>query len=284
MFVERMRITELARFVRGKKGTGTICQNGSTNLRSVPGADAQNGACPLFPCARALFARAGVRAWVARRLALAADAETGGEQAARMKWWVDARFGLFLHWGPVSLKGTEIGWSRGRQVPVQVYDNLYRRFNPIKFDAKEYVSLAKQAGMKYLTLVAKHHDGFSMYATRLSDYNIMSTPFHRDVARELARRVPRAGHPLLHLLFDHRLAPSRLSAARGGRQPAGQRRRLRPLFRVHEGAAPRNRRELPPGRDVVRRRMGQRTGRSSEGARSMPCCASWTRRSSSTTG
>ena len=123
----------------------------------------------------------------------AADAETGGEQAARMKWWVDARFGLFLHWGPVSLEGTEIGWSRGRQVPVQVYDNLYRRFNPIKFDAKEYVSLAKQSGMKYLTLVAKHHDGFSMYATRLSDYNIMRTPFHRDVARELARECRAQG-------------------------------------------------------------------------------------------
>ena len=53
-----------------------------------------------------------------------------------MKWWIDARFGMFIHWGPVSLKGTEIGWSRGREVPIAVYDNLYKEFNPVKFDAR----------------------------------------------------------------------------------------------------------------------------------------------------
>jgi alpha-L-fucosidase len=110
-----------------------------------------------------------------------------------MQWWVDARFGMFIHWGPVSLKGTEIGWSRGREVPVAVYDNLYKEFNPVKFDAKQYVSIAKDAGMKYITLVTKHHDGFSMFATKLSDYNIMNTPFKRDVTRELADECQRQG-------------------------------------------------------------------------------------------
>jgi alpha-L-fucosidase len=120
-------------------------------------------------------------------------AETPAQRAERMRWWVEARLGMFIHWGPVSLKGTEIGWSRGREVPVEVYDRLYQQFNPVKFDAREYVALARDAGMKYLTLVAKHHDGFSMYATRLSPYNILHTPFARDVAGELAGECRRQG-------------------------------------------------------------------------------------------
>ena len=73
-------------------------------------------------------------------------AETPAQKAERMKWWVEARFGMFIHWGPVSLKGTEIGWSRGREVPIPVYDNLYKEFNPVKFDAREFVALAKKQG------------------------------------------------------------------------------------------------------------------------------------------
>ena len=122
-----------------------------------------------------------------------APAETLAQKAERMKWWVEARFGMFIHWGPVSLKGTEIGWSRGREVPIPVYDNLYKEFNPVRFNAREYVALAKEAGVKYLTLTTKHHDGFSMFATKLSDYNIMHTPFRRDVTRELADECQRQG-------------------------------------------------------------------------------------------
>lgn len=124
---------------------------------------------------------------------LPAATETPAQKAARMKWWVDARFGMFIHWGPVSLKGTEIGWSRGRGVPVPIYDSLYKEFNPVRFDARQYVTIAKEAGMKYITLVSKHHDGFAMYATRLSDYNIMNTPFKRDIAKELADECERQG-------------------------------------------------------------------------------------------
>ena len=116
----------------------------------------------------------------------AAPAETPAQKAQRMQWWTEARFGMFIHWGPVSLKGTEIGWSRGREVPIPVYDNLYKEFNPTKFDARKFVALAKETGIKYITLTAKHHDGFSMFATKLSDYNVMHTPFKRDIARELA--------------------------------------------------------------------------------------------------
>ena len=66
----------------------------------------------------------------------------------RLEWWKDARFGMFIHWGPVSIKGTEIGWSRGREIPLEEYDALYKQFNPVKFDALEWVRIAKAAGMK----------------------------------------------------------------------------------------------------------------------------------------
>ena len=117
-------------------------------------------------------------------------------------WWREARFGLFIHWGPVSLLGTELGWSRGAvrrdlgdrgEVPARVYDNLYKRFNPVKFDARRWVALAQAAGMKYLVFTTKHHDGFCMWDTRLSDYKITNTPFGRDVTAELASACHEAG-------------------------------------------------------------------------------------------
>jgi alpha-L-fucosidase len=110
-----------------------------------------------------------------------------------IKRWQDMRFGMFIHWGPVSLKGTEIGWSRGAQVPIAEYDNLYKKFNPTKFDADHWVAIAKAAGMKYIVLTTKHHDGFCLWDTKLTDYNIMSTPFHHDVVKELAAACKKQG-------------------------------------------------------------------------------------------
>lgn len=100
--------------------------------------------------------------------------------------WQDMRFGMFIHWGPVSLKGTEIGWSRGKEVPVEEYDQLYTQFNPVHFNANQWVRIAKEAGMKYLVITSKHHDGFSMWDTSPSDYDIMHSPFAGDVIAELA--------------------------------------------------------------------------------------------------
>ena len=125
--------------------------------------------------------------------------------AERIEWWREARFGLFIHWGPVSLKGTEIGWSRagerrgyllrGNEVPVEVYDNLYKEFNPTNFNADQWVAIAKAAGMKYLIFTSRHHDGFSEFDTQADDYKITSpdSPFHRDVVKELAEACHRAG-------------------------------------------------------------------------------------------
>lgn len=106
--------------------------------------------------------------------------------AASIQLWQEMRFGMFIHWGPVSLKGTEIGWSRGKEVPVEEYDGLYKQFDPVKFNADEWVRIAKDAGMKYLVFTTKHHDGFCMWDTKLTDYNIMRSPFGRDVTKELA--------------------------------------------------------------------------------------------------
>jgi alpha-L-fucosidase len=111
-----------------------------------------------------------------------------------IKKWQDERFGMFIHWGPVSLTGKEISWSRGgKGTPVEVYDNLYKQFNPEKFNADEWVSAAKAAGMKYIVLTAKHHDGFCLWDTKLTDYNIMNSPFKRDVVRELAEACKKQG-------------------------------------------------------------------------------------------
>ena len=124
------------------------------------------------------------------------------EKTARLQWWREARFGMFIHWGPVSLKGTEISWSRGAErrgiegkgeVPVEVYDNLYKEFNPVRFDAGTWVDLARSAGMKYMVLTAKHCDGFCLWPTGVEEYHIGKTPFQRDVCGELAEAARKEG-------------------------------------------------------------------------------------------
>ena len=109
-----------------------------------------------------------------------------GADPESIRDWRTRRFGMFIHWGPVSLKGTEIGWSRGREVPSADYDQLYKQFNPTKFDADKWVRIAKDAGMKYIVITAKHHDGFCLWPSKYTDYDIAETPFKRDVLKELS--------------------------------------------------------------------------------------------------
>jgi len=122
-----------------------------------------------------------------------------------LRRWQQARFGMFIHWGPVSLVGTEIGWSLGGvapgvgsvgEIPQSVYTKLYKRFNPVKFDARQWVATARAAGMKYLVFTTKHHDGFCMFDSKLTDYKITRSPFGRDVTAELADACHEAGMPL----------------------------------------------------------------------------------------
>jgi alpha-L-fucosidase len=107
--------------------------------------------------------------------------------------WQDKRFAMFIHWGPVSLSGQEIGWSRGAQTPIEVYDNLYKQFNPTNFNANEWVEVARAAGMKYIILTTKHHDGFCLWNTKYTDFNIMHSPFARDVVKELSAACKKQG-------------------------------------------------------------------------------------------
>jgi alpha-L-fucosidase len=123
--------------------------------------------------------------------------QTFSSKEERLEWWKDARFGMFIHWGPVSLRGTEIGWSRGGSgIPVDEYDALYKQFNPVKFNADDWVKLARDAGMKYIVFTSKHHDGFCMWNTKYTDHNIMNSPFKRDVMLELAAACKRQGMAL----------------------------------------------------------------------------------------
>ncbi len=124
------------------------------------------------------------------------------DKAQRLQWWREARFGMFIHWGPISLKGTEISWSRGGErrgregtgdIPVEVYDNLYKQFNPVKFSAKQWASIARSAGMRYMVFTAKHCDGFCMWRSSSDPYCIANTPFTRDVCIELAEAARQAG-------------------------------------------------------------------------------------------
>jgi alpha-L-fucosidase len=128
--------------------------------------------------------------------------ETPAQRDARLAWWREARFGMFIHYGPVALTGREISWSRANSnpkcpnkgpTPVEVYDNLYKDFNPTNFNADEWAGIAKAAGMKYVVLTAKHCDGFLLWNSKVDSYNMMATPYPHDLCAELAKAVRRQG-------------------------------------------------------------------------------------------
>jgi alpha-L-fucosidase len=145
------------------------------------------------------------------RLATAADdpeatwqRECGATHDERMQWWREARFGMFIHWGVYSVPA---GVWKGEQskhigewlmldykIPVAEYAELTKQFNPVKFDAERIVKIAKNAGMKYIVITSKHHDGFAMFHSSASPYNIYdATPFKRDPLKELAAACKKGG-------------------------------------------------------------------------------------------
>lgn len=119
-------------------------------------------------------------------------------------WWQEARFGLFIHWGLYAMLAGEYQGRRTRniaewimhdlRIPREEYERLASRFNPVGFDADAIVRLARQAGMRYVVLTAKHHEGFAMFRSDADAYNVVdATPFGRDVARELQQACEREG-------------------------------------------------------------------------------------------
>ena len=126
---------------------------------------------------------------------------------ARLKWFRDAKYGLFIHWGLYAIPAGEwkgktipgIGeWIMNRaRIPVKEYEQLATQFNPVKFDADAWVRMAKDAGMRYIVITSKHHDGFALFDSKVSTYDVVdATPFKRDVLKELANACARNGMPL----------------------------------------------------------------------------------------
>ncbi len=147
---------------------------------------------------------------------LAADAATGKETKeqhdARMAWFRDAKFGMFIHWGLYAVPAGE--WKDHKdygewfleqtKMPVSQYEKYRDQFNPVKFDAKQWVAAAKDAGVKYIVITSKHHDGFAMFDTKLTDWGIMSTPWKHDPIKDLAAACREAGITfcLYHSIMD----------------------------------------------------------------------------------
>ncbi len=134
--------------------------------------------------------------------------ETKVQHDARKQWWREARFGLFIHWGLYAIPAGEWGgktiygeWIRNNaHIPIQVYDKFVDQFNPVRFNADEWVRLAKDAGMKYIVITSKHHDGFAIFDSKVSDFDVMATPFKRDILKELAAACRKQG---MKLCFYH---------------------------------------------------------------------------------
>jgi len=127
-------------------------------------------------------------------------------RSERTQWWRDAKFGMFIHWGLYSIPAGE--WKSDNvsgqkysewimyqlKIPVKDYELLARKFNPVKFDSRQWVKIAKSAGMKYIVITSKHHDGFSMFGSKVTGYNVVdATPWHKDSLKELASACKEEG-------------------------------------------------------------------------------------------
>jgi alpha-L-fucosidase len=130
--------------------------------------------------------------------------ETKEQRDARMKWWREARFGMFIHWGVYAVpagiyKGQRIGgigeWIMfNAKIPVAEYRQFAAQFNPTKYDPDAWVRLAKEAGMKYIVITSKHHDGFALFDSKASDWNVVkATPYGKDLLKPLAEACQRHG-------------------------------------------------------------------------------------------
>lgn len=128
------------------------------------------------------------------------------ENLAAREWFSNAKFGLFIHWGPFSIPGDGEWVMNNRNITVKNYTRLMDFFNPTDLDAAKWVAMAKNAGMKYITLITRHHDGFSMWDTKASDFNIMNSPYHKDIVKMIADECHKQGIKLFlyYSLLDWR--------------------------------------------------------------------------------
>jgi alpha-L-fucosidase len=156
----------------------------------------------------------------------------------RMEWWREAKFGMFIHWGVYAIpagvwQGQEIPgigeWiMAGADIPIPEYEKLPPQFNPVKYDASEWVKIAQDAGMKYMVITSKHHDGFALFDSKVSDYDVVDrTPYQKDILKPLSEACEEAGikfatyhsildwhHPAQKLNDDPQYAGKRWSYSR----------------------------------------------------------------------
>jgi len=131
--------------------------------------------------------------WLATLSAIGQTYTPSASNLEARKWFNDAKFGLFIHWGPFSIPGSGEWVMNQRKITVYNYTRLQDFFNPTAFDAAAYVNMAKNAGMKYITLITRHHDSFSLWHTKYSDFNIMNTPYKRDIVKMMADECHKQG-------------------------------------------------------------------------------------------
>lgn len=150
---------------------------------------------------RLFFASSAAALAVSRLRAADPPYRPAPENLRAREWFQEARFGLFIHWGVYSVLGKGEWVMNNDKMSVAEYEKLPARFNPVKYDPAAWVSLAKQAGMHYITITSKHHDGFAMFGTKQSKWNIVdATPYGKDVLKPLAEECRRQG---LRIFFYH---------------------------------------------------------------------------------
>ena len=159
----------------------------------------------------------------------------------RLQWFREAKFGLFIHWGAYAIVGRE-EWARQLlQIPREEYRDMALTFDPAGFDPDAWAALAKDAGAKYVVITSKHHDGFAIYDSAFSDFDIMSAKYGKDILGPLSASMNKGRDPARFLLFDHGLAPSRLPApAALGDEADDEGRRFRPLHGLRRRTSSRN--------------------------------------------
>ena len=127
-----------------------------------------------------------------------------GPRDARMGWWREARFGMFIHWGLYAVPGGVWNGKEGKgigewimdsaNIPVGDYEKFAKQFNPVKFDAAAWARTARQSGVKYVVITSKHHDGFCLFDTKATDYSVVkASPYGRDLLKPLAEACRREG-------------------------------------------------------------------------------------------